>query len=81
MKAKVTVSVDEALIEEVDERVEQGAYESRSAAVEAALELLSRQRRDGAFVRELLLLDPEEERQDAELGMKGYREIVVEEHP
>jgi Arc/MetJ-type ribon-helix-helix transcriptional regulator len=78
MKVKVTVSIDEALIAWVDQLVDEGRYDSRSAALEAASTELVRQDRDRAFERELVLLDPAEERAEADLGMADYAALVSE---
>lgn len=48
-KEKVTVSVDPGLLEWADQLVADGVYESRSAAVEAALDALHARRMDERF--------------------------------
>jgi hypothetical protein len=73
MKQKVTVSIDQRLLDELD-RME---FESRSAGMEAALEVLFDEAREASFERNVRLLDPLEEQADAELGMADYADHVL----
>ena len=66
--------MDEELVSELDCLVDTGAYETRSEALEAAVRLLLAERREQEFERNLGLLVPEEERADAELGMRDWTE-------
>lgn len=78
MKVKVTVSVDETLLAGLDALVQGEVYESRSSAMEAAIESLRAQRVEQEFERNLALLDPVAERREAELGMVDYAALVAE---
>jgi Arc/MetJ-type ribon-helix-helix transcriptional regulator len=74
-KEKVTVSVDPELIGWADDLVRQGAYESRSAAMEAALEALHRQRMDDQLEAALATLTPEDIAENmalAEMGVEDW---------
>jgi Arc/MetJ-type ribon-helix-helix transcriptional regulator len=77
MKAKITVSIDEGLLQELDGLVEGEKYESRSAAVEAAIVELQRRLCDAEFERGLALLDPAEERALADEGLADYAALVA----
>lgn len=69
MSTRIAVTIDEQLVEELDVLVGQGAFVSRSAAVEDALRrrlVKSNQRR---LARECAKLDPVEEQALAEEGM------------
>jgi Arc/MetJ-type ribon-helix-helix transcriptional regulator len=76
MKAKVTVSVDEGLLRELDRLVENDRFDSRSAAMEAAIVALQGNLLEAEFERNLALLDPAEERAAAELGMGDYATLL-----
>jgi Arc/MetJ-type ribon-helix-helix transcriptional regulator len=77
VKEKVTVSVDPSLLEWADALVTQGSYDSRSAAMEAALEALYQHREEQAYERALALLNPVEEKALAEEGMADYARLVL----
>jgi len=70
-KAKIAITLDEALLGRLDELVRQSAFASRSSAIEAAveekLERLARTR----LARECAKLDPEAERGLAEEGLSA----------
>lgn len=53
MKIKVTVSIDEGLLGTLDQLVEKGSYDSRSAAMEAAITRLLDAQADARFDRAL----------------------------
>lgn len=76
MKAKVTVSVEERLLDGLDQMVQRGLYDSRSSAMEAAITALRCKQQDEEFERNLALLDPDEERAEADLGMGDYQQLV-----
>lgn len=65
-KAKVAVSLDAALLKEVDRQVKAKKFESRSAAFEQALlalrEAQKKAQRDADYLGMLALVDPDEER-------------------
>jgi Arc/MetJ-type ribon-helix-helix transcriptional regulator len=69
MSTHIAMTIDERLVEELDVLVGQGAFVSRSAAVEDALRrrLIKSNRR--RLARECAKLDPVEEQARAEVGM------------
>jgi Arc/MetJ-type ribon-helix-helix transcriptional regulator len=69
--AKGAVSIDEQLLREVDRWVAEGAFASRSRAVQTALALLKERRTDQAFLEDLAKLDPAEERALADEFLTG----------
>ena len=69
--SKVAISIDPALLAEVDRLVEKKAFSSRSQAVQIAVrEQLARMRRS-RLAEECAKLDPAFERAMAEEGMSG----------
>jgi metal-responsive CopG/Arc/MetJ family transcriptional regulator len=77
-KTKIAVTVDAALLEQLDELIAQAQFPNRSQAVEAALaEKLGRLRRT-RLARECAKLDPEEERAWAEEGLSADLELWPE---
>ena len=76
-KEKVTLSIDAGLVAWVDAKVREGEYESRSAALEQGMRLLAVQREETEYEQALALLDPEQERAEAEVGMAGYSAMVL----
>lgn len=66
---KVAVTVDAALIEEIDRRVREGRFPSRSRAVQEALQLLLDREERPRLLAELAKLDLEEERRLADEGL------------
>ena len=79
MKIKVTVSIDEGLLGTLGQLVEKGSYDSRSAAMEAAITQLLDAQADAAFELALSEVTPEdvvEMRAMAEEGMDDWSEIV-----
>jgi metal-responsive CopG/Arc/MetJ family transcriptional regulator len=70
-KTKIAVTVDAALIEQLDELIADAQFPNRSQAVEAALaEKLDRLRRT-RLARECAKLDPHDERAWAEEGLQA----------
>ncbi len=70
-KTKIAVTVDAALVRQLDEMIAQEQFPNRSQAVEAALsEKLARLRRT-RLARECAKLDAREERAWAEEGIGG----------
>lgn len=68
-KAKVAVTIEEAILEQVDRLVKQRAFSNRSQAFEEALsDKLSRMART-RLARESARLDPRQEREMAEEGI------------
>ena len=65
--AKVAITIDQDLLQEVDDLVQEGAFPNRSRAINAALVVLKEQRnRKSRLLAELAKLDPEEEKAMAE---------------
>jgi metal-responsive CopG/Arc/MetJ family transcriptional regulator len=75
-RAKISVSVDDTLLEKLDRLVENDTFESRSDAFERAVRALHDAEEASLYERELAALDPSEERAWAELGMGDYAELV-----
>jgi Arc/MetJ-type ribon-helix-helix transcriptional regulator len=70
--AKVAVTIDKDLLQEVDRWVEAGEFPSRSRVVQAGLhKLLDERLRHQSLLAELARLDPVEERQMAEEWLTG----------
>ena len=65
-KTKVAVSLDSALLKDVDRQVKAKKFESRSAAIEQGLRVLhevqTKSQRDAEYLAMLALIDPDEER-------------------
>lgn len=77
-KTKIAVTVDAALLEQLDMLIAEAQFPNRSQAVEAALaEKLDRLRRT-RLARECAKLDPEEERAWAEEGLRADLELWPE---
>jgi len=79
-KAKISVTVDASLVEEVDRGVRLKRYPSRSAAIEAALQRWSRQeharRRDAEIEAYYLGMSAEERADDREWAQLAYAVFV-----
>ena len=70
-KTKVAVTLDAALVDELDALVAEAHYPNRSQAIEAALaEKLARMRRT-RLARECAKLDPQEEKALADEGLRA----------
>lgn len=68
-KTKVALSLDSALIEQVDELVDRRRFRNRSQAVEAALADKLRRLARTRLARESAKLDPREEKRLADDGL------------
>ncbi len=77
-KDKVTVSVDEGLIRWVDGLVEASEYETRSAAMEAALVALHWQRSDQQLEAALAGLMPEDVAEEIAMAEEGVEEWAAQ---
>lgn len=75
-RAKISVSLDEALLGKLDQLVANDTFESRSDALERALRVMLASEEARRYEHELAQLDPAEERSWAELGMGDYAELV-----
>jgi Arc/MetJ-type ribon-helix-helix transcriptional regulator len=68
--AKVAISIDQALLTEIDRRVSAGEFASRSYAIQKAVaQLLDGERRKQQLLRELSKLDIAEEQALADEGL------------
>ena len=68
-KTKITIALNPALLLRLDEIVANGAFPSRSQAVEAAIEEKLKRMHRSRLARECAKLDPEYEKALAEEGM------------
>jgi len=75
-RTKVSVTLPETVINEIDELVGSGTYESRSAAFELAVKSLLRKRMDEHIEAEVAKLDRESEIAEAEEGMTDFAHLV-----
>ena len=76
---KVTATVPDTLVAQLDALVAAHEYPSRSAAIEAALTTLLRARMDAHIAAEAAKLATAEEQQLAEEGLDDYTALVGEE--
>ncbi len=61
--AKVAVTIERELLDQVDEWVRSGKFPNRSRAIQAGLDRLrSEQQRRGSLLEQLAKLDPDDER-------------------
>ena len=71
MKSKITITLDEEIVKQLDDLIMQQSFENRSQAIEEAVsDKLDRLKR-GRLARECAKLDPIEEQ---ELAEEGYVE-------
>ncbi len=77
-RTKVSATLPNAIVSEIDELVESGSYESRSAAFEAAAKKLLRERVDALIEAEVLKLDREAEKAEAEQGIRDFAALLRE---
>jgi len=81
MKTKVTVSIEEGLIREIDQLVDKATFGSRSAALEEAIQALRAKLADEQLERALAAMTPEdhaEMQEMAEWGMADYAKQLEE---
>ena len=76
---KVTATVPETILTQLDALIAAHAYPSRSAAIEAALMALLRARMDTHIEAEAAKLDPGQEQHLADEGLDDYATLVGEE--
>ena len=76
---KVTATVPDTVLAQLDALIAAHAYPSRSAAIEAALTALLRARMDAHIEAEAAKLNPCEEQQLADEGLDDYTTRVGEE--
>lgn len=77
-RIKVSISISDDIIHEVDELVRQGAFDSRSAVFERASEDLLRSRVDALIEAEVAKLDRPSEMLEADEGMDDFAELTRE---
>ena len=77
-KTKIAITVDSTLVEELDDMVAEHRFESRSQAIETALDEKLHRLRRTRLAREAAKLDPKEERALAEEGLAGNRDTWPE---
>jgi Arc/MetJ-type ribon-helix-helix transcriptional regulator len=68
--AKIAITIDRSLLQQVDRWVEKKLYANRSQAIQAAISTCARQLDEDFFALECAKLDPNEEKEFAELGME-----------
>jgi Arc/MetJ-type ribon-helix-helix transcriptional regulator len=68
--AKIAITIDRSLLQQVDRWVEKKLYANRSQAIQAAISTCARQLDEDLFTLECAKLDPNEEKEFAELGME-----------
>lgn len=76
---KVTATVSDTLLAQLDALIAAQVYASRSAAIEAALTALLRTRMDAHIEAEAAKLEPYQEQQLADEGLDDYTTLVGEE--
>ena len=76
---KVTATVSDTILAQLDALIAAHEYPSRSAAIEAALTALLRARMDAHIEAEAAKLDSGEEQQLADEGLDDYTTLVGEE--
>ena len=76
---KVTATVPDTILAQLDALIAAHAYPSRSAAIEAALAALLRARMDAHIEAEAAKLDPRQEQQLADEGLDDYTALVGKE--
>ena len=77
-RAKVSVTLPESVVAQIDRLVEEGRYESRSTAFEEAAQQLLRAQMDALIEREVAKLDRDAETTEAEEGMDDFSRLVRE---
>jgi Arc/MetJ-type ribon-helix-helix transcriptional regulator len=69
--AKVAISMDELLLQRLDQLVQQGAFRDRSEAVQQAVSEKIQRMDNGALERECAKLDPKSEQELADEGLQA----------
>ncbi len=77
-RTKVSVTIPEAMVAQVDRLVKDGLFESRSAAFENATDRLLRAQMDALIEREVAKLNRDAEIAEAEEGMDDFSKLVRE---
>ena len=76
-KAKITVTVDEGMLVELDQLVQQEAFESRSAAMEAAVSALLTAQAEAQYDRALAALTPADVAEMQALAEEGMADFAA----
>lgn len=66
---KIAVTLDRRTVADLDRWVKEGKYPNRSRALQSAVNLLSEREKRTRLMRELVKLDPQEEKRMAEQGL------------
>lgn len=61
--AKIAVTVDKKIVNQIDRLVKEGKYKSRSSVIQEALEEKLKSKKRKRLIEELAKLDPKEERE------------------
>jgi Arc/MetJ-type ribon-helix-helix transcriptional regulator len=69
--AKIAITLDQSLLQQVDRWVEKKLYPNRSQAIQSAILARAKQLDEDLFAIECTKLDPKEEQEFAELGIEG----------
>ena len=77
-KTKIAVTVEAALVEELDDMVAQRRFTNRSQGIELALSEMLRRLARTRLAQEAAKLDPKEEKALAEEGLAGSRDTWPE---
>ena len=77
-KTKIAVTVEAALVEELDDMVAQRRFSNRSQGIEVALSEKLRRLARTRLAQEAAKLDPKEEKALAEEGLAGSRDTWPE---
>lgn len=69
--AKIAISMDKAMLKQLDDLVKDSGFPSRSKAIQEAVNNLIKRKQGTRLARECAKLDPDEETAIAEEGMNG----------
>lgn len=76
--AKVAITLDKDILNQIDYLVKEGKYKSRSKAIQDALEDKIKNWRRRRLIEEVSKLDPDEERSFAEESLSAGNEVWEE---
>ena len=77
-RVKISATVEQSVVAQIDNLVQQKIYPNRSAAIEGALEQVLRAQMDARIEAEAAKLNRREETELAEWGMEDYAALVKE---
>lgn len=72
--AKIAITVDQKIVNQIDRLVKEGKYKSRSSVIQEALEEKLKSKKRKRLITELAMLDPKEERSLADEFLQLDRE-------